>query len=378
VNDFTYVATTGSGSTRQIIGDSLGNVFEAGNATDASGYRHWMTRKVTPRSGVGLTIDDFEYVPPVQNYTGDQSIAMDLSGNLYTTGNSLDGSAVSHWFTRMSTNGGASWSILDNYQYVSGQFSTGDGVFVDAGGNLYTMGTGNDAGGVGHWLVKKSTNQGTSWSVSDDFTYLAHGATAFAMVQDSSANLYVAGTANDANASHVLVRKSTNSGQTWSTVDDFQYVSGQNTAVIGHPITIDPSGNIYVSVWGYDSPAHQNWLIRESTNGGQSFATVDHFLLSSTQGSRAQAIGADPFGNVYATGTAIDSSGVNYLITRKTANAGVSWTTTDQYTYPNSTSTSNTQANAIGTDSYGDIVVGGTAYDSSGVGHWVTRMLMCQ
>ncbi|HEU0038049.1 MAG TPA: hypothetical protein VFR76_02130, partial [Verrucomicrobiae bacterium] len=80
------------------------------------------------------------------------------------------------------------------------------------------------------------------------------------------------------------------------------------------------------------------WTVRRSTNGGATWTTVDTFVLPSTGSSiyraEARGIGADALGNLYVVGRAAaqyKGSGYFHWVVRKTANGGASWTTDDNY-----------------------------------------------
>src|SRR5262249_50793057 len=70
------------------------------------------------------------------------------------------------------------------------------GVKIDSGGNIYVAGFGYDStsGGYDHWIIQKSANAGTTWTVVDDF-YLAQGHTAQTVELgiDSNDHLYAMG-----------------------------------------------------------------------------------------------------------------------------------------------------------------------------------------
>jgi photosystem II stability/assembly factor-like uncharacterized protein len=74
------------------------------------------------------------------------------------------------------------------------------------------------------------------------------------------------------------VRKSSDSGLNWSTVDLYQYAAG--TPIDATGFAADNSGNIYVS--GY---SNNHWLVRKSTDGGQTWRLVDNLIGPTANGA---------------------------------------------------------------------------------------------
>lgn len=138
------------------------------------------------------------------------------------------------WVVRKSTDGGKTWTQSDSYRYDSSGIAVSfpRGIVEDLAGNLYVAGYGEKATITGynrktpqysyipHWLVRKSSDGGISWSVDDDFQYSPSVfAKAAGIGVDQAGNVYVAGIARDSsNVSHAVVRD--NQGG-WHNVDDY-------------------------------------------------------------------------------------------------------------------------------------------------------------
>ena len=124
------------------------------------------------------------------------------------------------WVVRRSTDGGATWQTVETFQLSSGKTAEASGIGTDALGNLYVVGyawTPSGSLNAVHWMVRKSTNGGTSFSTVDDF-----GTTSSAQrfVATPSGDLYVAGFTSTATGNHWIVRKNPGGTGTWSTIDD--------------------------------------------------------------------------------------------------------------------------------------------------------------
>lgn len=322
------------------------------------------------------TVDDFK---PGTGF----AITSDAQGNIYAAGSGTDAQGVGHATVMKSADGGVSWKIVEDFNLRS----LGTGFFAigtDDAGNVYAVGDGmtvnNSKGQSGYWIVRKSSDQGMTWSTVDQFalpggTYSLGIARGFG--KDTLGNIYVVGmaqvTQNGANSSYWIVRKSSDRGSTWTTVDNFHY--GLSFGSEARAVICTPSG-IFVSGGGQKpylkSGALDRWLVRRSTNGGATWTTVDEYsyLQNQTCSTFSRAITADPAGNIYVfgNGAIINSQGVSsplHWLVRKSADNGATWSLVDDFQYQNGTSA----PNAGGVDAFGNIY----AVGAGAVTHWLVR-----
>jgi hypothetical protein len=155
---------------------------------------------------------------------------------------------------------------VDTFQLTRNWSSRAFGVGADALGNIYVVGQGTVTGKAntlyGHWVVRKSSDGGTSWITVDNYQLSSSadsGASRF--VSDSNGNLYVAGwgqTTPSGNR-HWIVRKNQGGNGAWSMTDDFQY--GGTGAADPQAIASNASGNVFVGGAGRSSSRH--WIVRK-------------------------------------------------------------------------------------------------------------------
>jgi hypothetical protein len=276
-----------------------------------------------------------------------------------------NGVTTTDWLTRKSTNGGISWATVDDYQYPGGTNAFQIDNCVDSSGNIYSAGYGRDSIGTNHFLVRKSTDHGATWTTVDDFVYTAiTNNQALGIGIDLLGNIYAVGFSTG----HWIVRKSTNGGTSWATVDDYIYPGGigpQQAFGFG----VDTLGNVYVMGLGENSAGLERWIVRQSANNGSTWTTTDDFINSPGQIAQAHCFLQDLLGNVYIAGDGRNVSGVNQWVVRQSPNNGVTWTTVDNYQYPSGTTTI---AYAMGLDNSGNIYVSGF-YVLAGSSHWLVR-----
>lgn len=222
------------------------------------------------------------------------------------------------WVTTTFAGSGVSGSVEGTG--VSAQFSMPVGIAADSSGNLYVADPGADAE-----RIRKITPAGVTSTLAGSSTYgyvngtgsAAQFYNPFGIAVDSSGNVYVADTNNNA------IRKVTPAGVVTTLAGAGPYLSGAangtgTAAQFNSPygVAVDGSGNVYVADAG-------NNLIRKITSAG-----VVTTLAGSVAGGFANGTGTAALFNM-PMGIAVDSSGNvyvadtgNYLI-RKITSAGV-------------------------------------------------------
>jgi hypothetical protein len=376
--------------------DAAGNVYAAGRADNAAGYStgtafNAVVREKPSGSNTWNTIEvDTAAV-------GFGAIAVDGNGDLFVS-------------TRRTADAGAGWHILERpagqtgFVQVDQLSALGqcNGLAIDAAGNVLASGEMTESyTSKGqtytqmHWIVRKwavgspgfvtvddHVDSSTGDSVADGMTVITKG---------SAAGIYVVGRAKVAGSSantEWLVRKSSDGGTTWSTVDLFTYTpSSTAPAVNANALAVasDISGNnVYVVGWGdketitgYQggkpiySTSNDHWLVRKSSTGAaNSWSINDDFQIGSSQ-ARALAVGTDLAGSMYTAGWATDASGMHHDIVR--SNAGGAWNTVNDYLPPGSAFFG---FQAFTVDTQGNLYVGGGAEMVAGDQHpptWIVQ-----
>ena len=340
-----------------------GTVFASGVAEDGIDYRALVLSSSDSGSTWSLTDN---LAPPGRYFwwwdiAG--GIAADLAGNIYSAGltYSNDGIQPDQWYVRRSTDGGVTWTMVDDFVPGAPANSSGDvtGIVTDAAGNVYVAGMADDVSGNQAWSIRKGVG-GTSFSTVDVVpnSYVsaisAHPTAGILSVGDTRRVVTIRNKTTTSRA--WLVRRSLDGGATWSTAESFQLSNGLYSAARG--IGADGLGNVYVVGRGITAATGNtyvnHWLVRKSTNGGASFSTVDDFSAS---GSYAEALrfAATANGDLYVAGV-VGGHG----ILRKSAGGTGAWTTVDDFPfYPH----------AMAADASGKLFVGGYGNGS----HWIIK-----
>jgi hypothetical protein len=337
---------------------------------------HYPNQWVLGSSDSGSTwslLDDF--APPgwyVESSTFGGGIALDSTGILYVAGRLHDNEFVApdHCYVWRSLDGGATWNTVDDYVMRTATIGGDEvSIAVDAAGDVYvsaydfykTSTLNYD------WIIRKGIG-GTSFSVVD---FLPNSVPNHVFVHPT-AGIFVVGrtifTVRSSTTSAWLVRRSTDGGATWSNVDTIPFSSSSfYSAACG--ISADRAGNLYVVGSGREkSTSAERWLVRRSTDGGNSWTTVDSYQLAAGQHSYARCVGTDAVGNVFVAGQGNLSDRTSVTgcwVLRKSVGGTESWETVDVFQNGGLGAT----ANAIAADPFGNVFVSG----SSGWSNWLIK-----
>ena len=271
VDAFYQGATAKPSCTDVKVNPYTGDVFAvgAGNTGSTTGFL-WAVRKRAAGSASFTTVD-LVGAPPINEA---RAVGFHPTAGVFVVGHMGDGTR-DVWAVRRSLNGGATWTTVDTFQDSANTYSEARGITVSPSGTIYVCG---HAGQVQR--VKNKTTTVNNW----------------------------------------VVRRSLDGGTTWSVVDRFgaePITSGPGIAT-ATAVTLAPSGSVFVT--GY-SPNPRRLLVRKGTtaaNGSISWVSSDDFQLVSGQNSSSQAIASDLYGNIFTAGSAtIDSTQLGYFMTRR-------------------------------------------------------------
>jgi hypothetical protein len=133
-------------------------------------------------------------------------------------------------------------------------------IVIDGSNNIFVVGYHSAAAGETNWLTKKSTD-GQIWADADNYTVGDNAENAICVNVDSNNKIYVAGTeVVGSQGKDWIVRRSTNNGTTWATVD--HYNNSANVDDEPGDIAIDSNNIVYVGGYGAN-----DWVIRYSKTG---------------------------------------------------------------------------------------------------------------
>ncbi len=195
----------------------------------------------------------------------------------------------------------------------------------------------------------------------------------YAIAVDSNSNVYVTGWSEGSNYYDYATIKYTSSGDTaW--IKRYDGPSGRNDYAYG--ITVDESGNVYVTGTSYDLTTDYDYATIKYNSSGDT-AWIRRYNSPSDNPDKAYGIAVDKSGNVYVIGR----SSYDYATIKYTSTGVIDWIR--RYDGPDHDIS---QANAIALDSNSNVYVTGYStgefsqydyatikYTSSGDTVWIQR-----
>jgi hypothetical protein len=222
-------------------------------------------------------------------------------------------------------------------------------------------------------LPTVTTRAQSNWQTVAD-SQGTHAAAVDALTKDAAGNLYAAVSTTDAEwRTHALIRKSSDHGATWAVVEDFVSADRCSTKILS--LGVDAASHLYAAGYATDENGQTQWIVRKSGGGGNSWSTVDDFAWPDAQTTVAQGFAADAAGNLYVAGYRDESpsdgksSPQMHWLVRQSRDGGRNWSTIDDFSYG-----FNTRAAAIVSTSSGLFVAGSGWNGKSESGErWLAR-----
>ena len=336
-------------------GSQLTNLPAAGSSTEltASGTLANGDPVIVNADGTVSTISQLAWIAaPGGNQAED--MAIDSSGNIYVAGYGVSGTTSNNdgFVQKYNTAGALQWQ-----RYLGGGSSTSTifkSVAVDSSGNIYVAGYTNMQG-AGGWdiLVAKYNSSGSiQWQriLGGTSTDQSIG-----IAVDSSANVYISAYTMSSGQGDrdLLVAKYNTSGTI-----QWQYTLGDSYAQGGIEVTVDGSGNVYVT--GYTAignwPSYQKRFLvaKYNTDGDLQWQKV----LYGSSDEQGNGIEVDSSGNIYITGFSQSTgAGEDMIVAKYNSSGAVQW-------QRKLSGSGNEQSEDITVDSSGNVYIVG--YTNSG------------
>ena len=185
------------------------------------------------------------------------------------------------------------------------------------------------------WRVEQSADRGKSWQRSETLT-LGSQTMPYAFGADAQANLFAAGlvmTPNGPQQNIWLVRRSSDGGKSWSTVDRVPAVGAKGPEAEARAMDFSAGGAVYVA----GTVGSGTWTVRSSRDSGTTWRTVDSVLVGRA-GPRSVAVAPD--GTVFVAGSLDVPAEANGSGERapkwfvRASRDGQHWFTTDLFSDP--------------------------------------------
>src|SRR3989339_797348 len=225
-------------------------------------------------------------------------IAVDISGNIYVTGyESVTGQGNNIWTRKYDNNGSEVWTKTHNG--VTDGSDQGRGIAVDSSGNVYAIGNEEITGhSYNIWIRKYNSNGAEIWTRT--YNGAANSTdSGIGIAVDDSGNVYVTGTEEVTGQSYnIWTRKYDSSGsEVWTKT----YNGAANSADYGRGVAVDSIGNVYVT--GCETVTGQSyniWTRKYDSDGSEVWTKTYNGNANGTD--VGSGITVDSSGNIYVTG----------------------------------------------------------------------------
>ena len=309
------------------------------------------------------------------------AIAVDASGNVYVTGESLgQGTGIDYATIKYNSAGQQQW--VARYNGPASADDNATAIAIDGSGNVYVTGASSiDAGSNYDYLTVKYDSAGQEQWVA---SYNGPGNAfdfAFAIAVDSSGNVYVTGESYglDSAYDYATIKYNSTGQEQWVA----RYNGPANYDDVAEAIALDGSANVYVTGYSYGvgDVGTDYATIKYNSDGQQQW--VSRYNGGTRSDDYATAIAVDSSGNVYVTGDSLGVGDVNpdYATIKYDSAGQQQWVS--RYDGPANAADS---AEAIAVDSSGNVYVTGESagqgtrndfatvkYNSTGQEQWVVR-----
>jgi len=280
------------------------------------------------------------------------ALAVDLSGNVYVTGESVGSGTGEDYVTIKYNSIGDTLWVRRFDGPVNGE-DRARALAVDPSGNVVVTGWTQGSGtGLDYTTIQYNSIGDTLWVRSYNGPVNMNDE-AFALAVDDSGNVVVTGRSwNGTDYDYATIK--------YSSIGDTVWVRRYNGSGNGWDealaLAVDPAGNVYVTGFSDGDTSATNFdyaTIKYNSNGDSLW--VRRYNGSGNGQDFARALAVDPSGNVYVTGESVGSGTGNDYVTIKYNSIGdILWVRRYNNTIGNPD-----RANALAVDPSGNVVVTG-------------------
>jgi uncharacterized protein (UPF0297 family) len=283
-------------------------------------------------------------------------IVVDDLGNVYVTGQSVGTGTNSDYATiKYLPSGDTAW--VRRYNGPGNNDDEAYALVVDSSGNVYVTGQSVGTGTNSDYATIKYLPSGdTAWvrryngpGNSGDY--------ANAIAIDGSGNVYVTGLSmgSGTNSDYATIKYLPSGDTAWVR----RYNGPGNSGDAAYAIAVDSSGNIYVTGLSYGSGSVIEYATIKYLPSGDT-AWVRTYRQPGSSGNEAIAIAVDDSSNAYVTGFTYLTGYTNrdYLTVKYYSNGDTAWVRTY-----NGAGDGNDGARALAVDNYGNLYVTGYSTD---------------
>lgn len=286
------------------------------------------------------------------------AMTVDTAGNIYVTGSSYGGSAFGMDIVTVKISSGGTLLWARRYN-GTGDGDMGKAIQIDSSSNVYVTGeTINAAGNLDIVTIKYGSDGSNQWVRRYNGTGNQHDSPN-AMALDGTGSLYVTGYSTGVSGlkEMILLKYGTDGAPNWAR----RYSRTVNG--VANALAIDSTGNIYVVGSVQEGTLLSENIILLKINPTSTILWAQRFNGTGDSSDVACAVAVDADDNIYVAGSSVGATTEFDLITLKYQSNGAQlWA--KRYSNPGSFTD---MANAMALDASGNVIVVGKAWRNS---HW--------
>ncbi len=357
-----------------LVIDNENNLYITGASEGSGTYFDYATIKYNAN---GERLWTARYNGPGNGRDYAHSVAIDILGNVYVTGESYN-SGTDYDFTTIKYNPNGVEQWVQRYNGSANRYDAGSDICVDRLGNVYVTGfCENLTTDFDYLTIKYNPNGEIQWiktynGPSNIIDY------ANVLTVDNEGNVYVTGASFGSGTfyDYATIKYNAQGETLWVR----RYNGPANYSDGAFAIAVDSLGNVYVTGRSYGSGTNRDIAtIKYNRDGIQEW--VQRYNGPTNGEDGAYALAVDFQGNVYVTGYSYNSSTGKDFITIKYSNDGIL-----QWVQRYDGSGNEDESYDIKLDNAGNVYVAGTSYglgtnfdyvtikySSDGVQQWLHR-----
>jgi uncharacterized delta-60 repeat protein len=291
---------------KAIAVDDSGNVYVTGESMGSGTGLDYATIKYDP---AGTQLWARRYNGPGNGYDAARAIAVNGSGNVYVTGASDSSGSEDYATLKYDPAGNQLWERryygAENYSFEP------EAIAVDGSGNVYVTGYGEESyGNIYYWTVKYDPAGNQLWERGYNSLGEGKDHKARAIAVDGSGSVYVTGESKGSGTDYdyATVKYDPAGTQLWAR----RYNGPGNHYDWAFDIAVDGSGNVYVTGQSRGSGTSDDFATMKYYPNGDT-AWIRRYNGQGNSLDAARAIAVDGSGSVYVTGYSAGSgTGLDY------------------------------------------------------------------
>jgi len=361
--------------------DDTGNVYVTGFSEVATYKPEWATIKYN-NAGIQQWVMRYNGNGSGLGYAN--ALAIDNLGNIYVTGSIWDGGSE-NWddYATIKYNSAGVQQWVARYNGPGNDSDCAYAIVLDSSGNVYVTGYSYGSGTSADYATIKYNSEGIQqWIVRYDGPENSSWDESNDIAIDNLGNVYVTGRSEGSgiynNYDYATVKYNSDGVEQWVV----RYNGPGNDYDAALAIALDSSGNVYVTGFSVGSGTDDDYAtIKYNTDGVEQWVARYNGLRNYRD--IAKALIVDSLNNVYVTGTSMGlGTGDDYATLKYNTNGELLWVALYQGPWYGGS------ANDIAIDNSGNVYVTGHSsnsgslndydcdtvkYNSNGVQQWVMR-----